>query len=32
MNGIVYTQRVKPMALQSGMSKRNKILKKLKLR
>lgn len=31
-NGIVYTDKVKPMALQSGMSKRNKILKKLKLR
>ena len=32
MNGVVYTQRVKPMALQSGMQKRNKILKKLRLR
>lgn len=32
MNGIVYTDRVKPMALQSGMQKRNKILKKLRLR
>jgi peptide deformylase len=32
MNGIVYTNKVKPMALQSGMQKRNKILKKLKLK
>jgi len=32
MNGVVYTQRVKPMALQSGMQKRNKILKRLKLK
>jgi peptide deformylase len=32
MNGIVYTSKVKPMALQSGMQKRNKILKKLKLK
>lgn len=32
MNGIVYTDKVKPMALQSGMQKRNKILKKLKLK
>jgi peptide deformylase len=32
MNGVVYTDRVKPMALQSGMQKRNKILKKLRLR
>ena len=32
MNGIVYTSHAKQMALQSGMSKRNKILKKLRLR
>ena len=32
MNGVVYTERVKPMALQSGIQKRNKILKKLRLR
>lgn len=31
MDGIVYTSRVKPMALQSGMQKRKKIMKKLKL-
>ena len=31
MDGIVYTQRVKPMALQTGMKKRNKLMKKLKL-
>jgi len=32
MNGIVYTSHAKQMALQSGMAKRNKILKKLRLR
>jgi peptide deformylase len=32
MNGIVYTEKVKPMALQSGMQKRNKLMKKLKLK
>jgi peptide deformylase len=32
MNGIVYTQRVKPMALQTGMKKRNKLMKMLKLK
>jgi peptide deformylase len=32
MNGIVYTSKVKPMAMQMGMQKRNKILKKLKLK
>ena len=32
MNGIVYTDKVKPMALQQGMKKRNKILKKIGLR
>jgi peptide deformylase len=29
MNGIVYTDRVKPMALQSGLDKRNKIMRKM---
>jgi peptide deformylase len=32
MNGIVYTSRAKPMALQSGTQKRNKLLKRLKLK
>ena len=32
MNGIVYTEKVKPMALQSGMNKRNKMIKKLRIR
>ena len=32
MNGIVYTSHAKQMSLQSGMTKRNKILKKLRLR
>ena len=32
MNGIVYTDRVKPLALQQGMKKRNKIMKKIGLR
>jgi len=32
MNGIVYTERVKPLALQMGMQKRNKLMKKLRLR
>jgi peptide deformylase len=32
MNGIVYTSRVKPMALQSGMKKRNKLMKKIGLK
>jgi len=32
MNGILYTKKVKPMALQSGMQKRNKLMKKLKLK
>jgi len=27
LNGIVYTEKVKPMALQSGLKKRNKIMK-----
>jgi peptide deformylase len=31
MNGIVYTQIAKPMALQTGIKKRNKLMKKLKL-
>jgi peptide deformylase len=32
MNGIVYTQRVKPMALQMGVKKRNKMLKNLRIK
>lgn len=32
MNGILYTEKVKPLALQMGMQKRNKLLKKLKLK
>ena len=32
MNGIVYTDKVKPMALQSGMTKRNKMIKKMRIR
>ena len=32
MNGILYTERVKPLALQSGMKKRNKIMKLLKIK
>ena len=32
MNGIVYTDKVKPLALQMGMQKRNKIMKKLRLK
>jgi len=32
LNGIVYTERVKPLALQQGMKKRNKILKKIGLK
>jgi peptide deformylase len=32
MNGVVYTSKVKPLALQSGIQKRNKIMKKLRLR
>jgi len=32
MNGIVYTERVKPLALQMGMQKRNKIMRKLRIR
>jgi peptide deformylase len=32
MNGIVYTEKVKAMALQSGMSKRNKMIKKMRIR
>jgi len=29
MNGIVYTDRVKPLALKSGLDKRNKVIKKM---
>jgi peptide deformylase len=32
MNGIVYIDKVKPLALQQGMKKRNKILKKIGLK
>lgn len=32
MNGVVYTQKVKPLALQMGMQKRNKLMRKLKLK
>jgi peptide deformylase len=32
MNGIVYTSKTKPMALQSGLQKRSKIMKKMKLK
>ena len=32
MNGIVYTEKCKPMALKSGIDKRNKLIKKLKLK
>ena len=32
MNGIVYTSKVKPLALQQGQKKRNKIYKKLGLK
>lgn len=32
MNGIVYTEKVKPLALQMGMQKRNKLMKKLRLK
>ena len=32
MNGIVYTDKVKPLALQMGIQKRNKLFKKLKLK
>ena len=30
LNGIVYTEKVKPMALQSGMKKRNKLMKMMR--
>jgi hypothetical protein len=29
MNGIVYTDRVKPLALKSGVDKRNKVINKM---
>jgi len=32
LNGIVYTNRCKPMALESGIKKRNKIMKNLRIR
>ena len=31
-NGIVYTDKVKPLALQQGMKKRNKIMRKIGFR
>lgn len=31
LNGIVYTERVKPLALEMGLKKRNKLMKKIKL-
>ena len=31
-DGIVYTQRVKPMAFQMGIKKRNKLMKKLRIK
>jgi peptide deformylase len=32
LNGIVYTSHAKPMALQSGMQKRNKLMKSLRIK
>ena len=32
MNGIVYTSKTKPLALQFGLQKRNKIMKKMRLK
>ncbi len=32
MNGIVYTSKTKPMALQSGLQKRSKLMKKMKMK
>jgi peptide deformylase len=32
MNGILYTDRVKPLALQTGMQKRNKMMRKLRIK
>ena len=32
MNGIVYTSKTKPLALQFGLQKRNKLMKKMKLK
>lgn len=32
MNGIVYTSKAKPVALQQGLKKRNKIMKNLRIR
>jgi peptide deformylase len=32
MNGIVYTDKVKPLALQQGIKKRNKIMSKLRIK
>ena len=32
MNGIVYTERVKPLALEMGLKKRNKLMKKIRIK
>jgi peptide deformylase len=32
MNGIVYTSRAKPLALQQGMKKRHKLMKSLRIK
>jgi peptide deformylase len=32
LNGVVYTSRVKPLALQQGLKKREKLMKKLRLK
>jgi hypothetical protein len=32
MNGIVYTSRAKPLALQQGMKKRTKLMKSLRIK
>jgi peptide deformylase len=32
MNGIVYTQKVKPLALQMGIQKRNKLMRKIRIK
>jgi peptide deformylase len=32
LNGILYTEKVKPLALQSGINKRNKLMNKLRIR
>jgi peptide deformylase len=32
LNGIVYTERVKPLALEMGLKKRNKLMKKIRIK